>query len=44
MPLSQLLNGFRKRAPAYATGGFCSEGKSVKELARDKETEVKRAR
>ncbi len=38
-----ILSGFRKRAPVYATGGFRSEGQYVKELARDTETDVKRA-
>ena len=41
MPLWQLLGGYRKRVPAYATGGFYSEGKGLKELAKEMETYVK---
>ena len=41
MPLWQLLGGYRKRIPAYATGGFYSEGKGVRELAKEMETYVK---
>jgi L-alanine-DL-glutamate epimerase-like enolase superfamily enzyme len=41
MPLWQLLGGYRKRVPAYATGGFYSEGKGIKELCREMETYVK---
>jgi L-alanine-DL-glutamate epimerase-like enolase superfamily enzyme len=41
MPLWQMLGGYRKRVPAYATGGFYSEGKGVKELAREMESYVK---
>ena len=41
MPLWQLLGGFRRQVPAYATGGFYSEGKGVKELAREMESYVK---
>ena len=32
MPLWRLLGGYRKRVPAYATGGFYAEGKGLKEL------------
>jgi L-alanine-DL-glutamate epimerase-like enolase superfamily enzyme len=41
MPLWQLLGGYRKRVPAYATGGFYAEGKGIKELAREMESYVK---
>lgn len=41
MPLWQLLGGYRKRVPAYATGGFYSEGKGVKELVREMQSYVK---
>ena len=40
MPLWQLLGGYRKRVTAYATGGFYSEGKGIKELAREMESYV----
>ena len=33
MPLWRLLGGYRRRVPAYATGGFYAEGKGVPELA-----------
>jgi len=33
MPLWRLLGGYRRRVPAYATGGFYAEGKGVRELA-----------
>jgi L-alanine-DL-glutamate epimerase-like enolase superfamily enzyme len=32
MPLWRLLGGYRRRLPAYATGGFYAEGKGVREL------------
>ncbi|HXZ43645.1 MAG TPA: mandelate racemase/muconate lactonizing enzyme family protein [archaeon] len=32
MPLWRLLGGYRRRVPAYATGGFYAEGKGVREL------------
>ena len=32
MPVWRLLGGYRKRVPAYATGGFYSEGKGIDEL------------
>lgn len=41
MPLWQLLGGYRKRVPAYATGGFYSEGKGIKELSREMGAYVK---
>lgn len=41
MPLWRLLGGFRQRVPAYATGGFYSEGKGVKELTREMAAYVK---
>lgn len=41
MPLWRLLGGYRQRVPAYATGGFYSEGKGVKELTREMASYVK---
>jgi L-alanine-DL-glutamate epimerase-like enolase superfamily enzyme len=41
MPLWQLLGGYRKRVPAYATGGFYAEGKGVRELVKEMESYVK---
>lgn len=32
MPVWRLLGGYRKRVPAYATGGFYSEGKGIDAL------------
>lgn len=32
MPLWRLLGGYRRRVPAYATGGFYAEGKGIREL------------
>ncbi len=32
MPLWRLLGGYRRRVPAYATGGFYTEGKGIREL------------
>jgi L-alanine-DL-glutamate epimerase-like enolase superfamily enzyme len=37
----ELLGGYRKRVPAYATGGFYSEGKDIKALTREMEAYVK---
>jgi L-alanine-DL-glutamate epimerase-like enolase superfamily enzyme len=37
MPLWRLLGGYRRRVPAYATGGFYAEGKGVLELAAEME-------
>jgi len=41
MPLWRLLGGYRQTVPAYATGGFYSVGKGIKELALEMETYVK---
>jgi len=41
MPLWQMLGGYRKRVPAYATGGFYSEGKGVKELVKEMQSYTK---
>ena len=41
MPLWRLLGGYRQRVPAYATGGFYSENKGVKELTREMASYVK---
>ncbi len=35
MPLWRLLGGYRRRVPAYATGGFYAEGKGIKELCEE---------
>jgi D-arabinonate dehydratase len=32
LPLWRLLGGYRRRVPAYATGGFYAEGKGIREL------------
>ncbi len=40
MPLWRLLGGYRKRVPAYATGGFYAEGKGVRELVAEMESYV----
>jgi L-alanine-DL-glutamate epimerase-like enolase superfamily enzyme len=37
MPLWRLLGGYRRRVPAYATGGFYAEGKGVRELVAEME-------
>ncbi len=35
MPLWRLLGGYRRRVPAYATGGFYAEGKGIRELCEE---------
>lgn len=35
MPLWRLLGGYRRRVPAYATGGFYAEGKNLPELCEE---------
>ena len=40
MPVWRLLGGYRKRVPAYATGGFYAEGKGIDELAAEMRTYV----
>jgi len=40
MPVWRLLGGYRKRVPAYATGGFYAEDKGVKELVAEMQTYV----
>jgi L-alanine-DL-glutamate epimerase-like enolase superfamily enzyme len=40
MPVWRLLGGYRKRVPAYATGGFYAEGKGVKALVAEMQTYV----
>jgi D-arabinonate dehydratase len=37
LPVWRLLGGYRRRVPAYATGGFYAEGKGVAELCREME-------
>ncbi len=37
MPLWRLLGGYRRRVPAYATGGFYAEGKGIRELVAEME-------
>lgn len=41
MPLWRLLGGYRRRVPAYATGGFYAEGKGVRELVDEMEGYVR---
>lgn len=38
MPLWRLLGGYSRRVPAYATGGFCAEGKGVRQLCSEMRT------
>ncbi|MBI2455834.1 MAG: mandelate racemase/muconate lactonizing enzyme family protein [candidate division NC10 bacterium] len=38
MPLWRLLGGYRRRVPAYATGGFYAEGKGIRELCDEMRT------
>lgn len=40
MPVWRLLGGYRKRVPAYATGGFYAEGKGINELAAEMQTYI----
>jgi L-alanine-DL-glutamate epimerase-like enolase superfamily enzyme len=40
-PLWRLLGGYRRRVPAYATGGFYAEGKALRELAAEMEGYVR---
>ncbi len=40
MPVWRLLGGYRKRVPAYATGGFYAEGKGIPELVAEVESYV----
>jgi L-alanine-DL-glutamate epimerase-like enolase superfamily enzyme len=40
MPVWRLLGGYRKRVPAYATGGFYAEGKGVCELVAEMQSYV----
>ena len=40
MPLWKLLGGYRCQVPAYATGGFYSEGKGINELVQEMEAYV----
>jgi D-arabinonate dehydratase len=40
MPLYKLLGGYRDRVPTYIAGGYYEEGKGLKELAREMETNV----
>ncbi|MGD2140593.1 MAG: mandelate racemase/muconate lactonizing enzyme family protein [Burkholderiales bacterium] len=40
MPLWRLLGGYRKRVPAYATGGFYAEGKGLPELVAEMQTYI----
>ena len=37
LPLWRLLGGYRRRVPAYATGGFYAEGKGIRELCAEME-------
>jgi L-alanine-DL-glutamate epimerase-like enolase superfamily enzyme len=40
LPLYKLLGGFRSRVPTYIAGGYYEEGKGLKELAAEMETNV----
>ena len=40
LPCWRLMGGYRKRVPAYATGGFYSTGKNLDGLAREMESYV----
>jgi L-alanine-DL-glutamate epimerase-like enolase superfamily enzyme len=40
MPLYKLLGGYRDRVPTYIAGGYYEEGKGLKELAQEMETNV----
>ena len=37
LPVWRLLGGYRRRVPAYATGGFYAEGKGIRELCAEME-------
>src|ERR1700737_4136614 len=41
MPLYKLLGGFRNRMPTYIAGGYYEEGKGLRELQEEMETNVK---
>ena len=38
LPVWRLLGGYRRRVPAYATGGFYAEGKGTRELCAEMES------
>src|SRR6266478_4279937 len=41
MPLYKLLGGFRNRMPTYIAGGYYEEGKGLRELQEEMETNIR---